>query len=160
MKLQIFDSTLRDGAQGANVSFSVDDKIKVIQTLDRLGIDFIEAGNPFSNPAEMQFFQRIAGLRLAHAKIVAFGSTRRKNTAPRWGGGFCIFRCPTRTRSNPQALADFGRARRHTSNRSRLRVFGYPLRRYGFPWEQFQFLARQQRQMGIPGSQRRCHPSV
>ena len=81
MKLQIFDSTLRDGAQGANISFSVEDKIKVIHTLDALGVDFIEAGNPFSNPAEMQFFQRIAGLKLAHAKIVAFGSTRRKNTA-------------------------------------------------------------------------------
>lgn len=78
MKLQIFDSTLRDGAQGANISFSVDDKLKVIETLDKLGVDFIEAGNPFSNPAEMQFFQRIAGLKLEHAKIVAFGSTRRK----------------------------------------------------------------------------------
>lgn len=55
MKLQIFDSTLRDGAQGANISFSVDDKIKVIETLDKLGVDFIEAGNPYSNPAEMQF---------------------------------------------------------------------------------------------------------
>ena len=82
MKLQIFDSTLRDGAQGANVSFSVDDKIKVIQTLDRLGVDFIEAGNPFSNPAEMQFFQKIAGMKLEHAKIVAFGSTRRKGITP------------------------------------------------------------------------------
>lgn len=78
MKLQIFDSTLRDGAQGANISFSVDDKIKVIETLDRLGIDFIEAGNPFSNPAEMQFFQRAAAIKLSHAKLVAFGSTRRK----------------------------------------------------------------------------------
>lgn len=81
MKLQIFDSTLRDGAQGANISFSVDDKIKVIETLDRLGVDFIEAGNPFSNPAEMQFFQRIAGMKLTHSKIVAFGSTRRKGVA-------------------------------------------------------------------------------
>ena len=78
MKLQIFDSTLRDGAQGANISFSVEDKIKVIRTLDDLGIDFIEAGNPFSNPAEMQFFQRIRGMKLKHANIVAFGSTRRK----------------------------------------------------------------------------------
>ena len=77
-KLQIFDSTLRDGAQGANISFSVDDKIKVIETLDRLGVDFIEAGNPFSNPAEMQFFQRIRGMKLEHANLVAFGSTRRK----------------------------------------------------------------------------------
>ena len=82
MKLQIFDSTLRDGAQGANISFSVDDKIKVIETLDKLGVDFIEAGNPYSNPAEMQFFQRIAGLRLSHANIVAFGSTRRKGITP------------------------------------------------------------------------------
>lgn len=82
MKLQIFDSTLRDGAQGANISFSVDDKIKVIETLDKLGVDFIEAGNPFSNPAEMQFFQRIAGMKLEHAKIVAFGSTRRKGIRP------------------------------------------------------------------------------
>ena len=75
MKLQIFDSTLRDGAQGANISFSVDDKIKVIETLDKLGVDFIEAGNPYSN-------QRIAGLRLSHANIVAFGSTRRKGISP------------------------------------------------------------------------------
>ena len=82
MKLQIFDSTLRDGAQGANISFSVDDKLKVIGALDALGVDFIEAGNPFSNPAEMQFFQRIAGLKLRHAKIVAFGSTRRKGVSP------------------------------------------------------------------------------
>ena len=82
MKLQIFDSTLRDGAQGANISFSVDDKIKVIRTLDALGIDFIEAGNPFSNPAEMQFFQQIAGMKLEHAHIVAFGSTCRKGAAP------------------------------------------------------------------------------
>ena len=83
MKLQIFDSTLRDGAQGANISFSVDDKLKVIGALDaRWASDFIEAGNPFSNPAEMQFFQRIAGLKLRHAKIVAFGSTRRKGVSP------------------------------------------------------------------------------
>ena len=82
MKLQIFDSTLRDGAQGANISFSVDDKLKVIATLDRLGVDFIEAGNPFSNPAEMQFFQQAAGMKLEHARLVAFGSTRRKGIAP------------------------------------------------------------------------------
>ena len=81
-KLQIFDSTLRDGAQGANISFSADDKIKVIETLDKLGVDFIEAGNPFSNPAEMQFFQKVSALKLNHAKIVAFGSTRRKGITP------------------------------------------------------------------------------
>ena len=79
MKLQIFDSTLRDGAQGANISFSVEDKVKVIEELDKLGVDFIEAGNPYSNPAEMQFFQRIRGMKLKNAQIVAFGSTRRKD---------------------------------------------------------------------------------
>lgn len=81
-KLFTFDSTLRDGAQGANISFSVEDKLRVIQTLDALGIDFIEAGNPFSNPAEAQFFQRLSGLKLQHAQIVAFGSTRRKGIPP------------------------------------------------------------------------------
>ena len=81
-KLQTFDSTLRDGAQGANISFSVDDKIRIIKVLDDLGIDFIEAGNPFSNPAEMRFFRKISSLRLTHSRIVAFGSTRRKDTAP------------------------------------------------------------------------------
>ena len=80
-KLQIFDSTLRDGAQGANISFSVEDKIKIIETLDGLGIDFIEAGNPYSNPAEAEFFRRIGGIALKHAHIVAFGSTRRKGAA-------------------------------------------------------------------------------
>ena len=79
MKLQKFDSTLRDGAQGANISFSVEDKVKVIEELDKLGVDFIEAGNPYSNPAEMQFFQRIRGMKLKNAQIVAFGSTRRKD---------------------------------------------------------------------------------
>ena len=81
-KLLTFDSTLRDGAQGANISFSVEDKLRVIDTLDRLGIDFIEAGNPYSNPAEAEFFQRIGGKKFEHAKIVAFGSTRRKGIAP------------------------------------------------------------------------------
>ena len=81
-KLLTFDSTLRDGAQGANISFSVEDKLRVIDTLDRLGIDFIEAGNPYSNPAEAEFFQRIGGKKFEHARIVAFGSTRRKGIAP------------------------------------------------------------------------------
>lgn len=79
MQLQIFDSTLRDGAQSANISFSVEDKLRIIQTLDELGVAFIEAGNPFSNPAEMQFFQKVQALKLKHSKLVAFGSTRRKN---------------------------------------------------------------------------------
>lgn len=78
-KVSIFDSTLRDGAQGENVNFSVEDKFKVMKALDDFGIDFIEAGNPSSNPKDMEFFRKAEGYALKHAKLVAFGSTRRKN---------------------------------------------------------------------------------
>ncbi|NLK13527.1 MAG: citramalate synthase, partial [Spirochaetales bacterium] len=78
VKVTIFDSTLRDGSQGEGISFSVEDKLKVVRALDTLGIDFIEAGNPGSNPKDLEFFERARTLELKHAKIVAFGSTRRK----------------------------------------------------------------------------------
>lgn len=80
--IQLFDSTLRDGAQGAHISFSVEDKLNIIRILDELGLDFIEAGNPFASPAEGTFFRRARELSLSHAKLVAFGSTRRKNSTP------------------------------------------------------------------------------
>lgn len=72
-----YDSTLRDGAQAQGVSFSVEDKLKVVQRLDQLGIGYIEAGNPGSNPKDLEFFARVSALNLQHAKIIAFGSTRR-----------------------------------------------------------------------------------
>ena len=78
-KIWLLDSTLRDGAQGEDISFSVQDKLNIVQILDRLGIDYIEAGNPGSNPKDLEFFERVQALRLHHAKLVAFGSTRRKN---------------------------------------------------------------------------------
>lgn len=78
MKLEILDSTLRDGAQGEGISFSVEDKIKIVKRLDRFGVRFIEAGNPFSNPKDMEFFERISKERLMNSKIVAFGSTAHK----------------------------------------------------------------------------------
>lgn len=78
-KIQIFDSTLRDGAQGENVNFSVEDKINVMKALDNFGIDFIEAGNPASNPKDMEFFKRAEECPPKRSKLVAFGSTRRKN---------------------------------------------------------------------------------
>ena len=77
-KIWIFDSTLRDGAQGEEISFSVQDKLNIVQTLDQLGIDYIEAGNPGSNPKDLEFFERVGQLTLHHAKLVAFGSTRGK----------------------------------------------------------------------------------
>jgi 2-isopropylmalate synthase len=79
-KITIFDSTLRDGAQAEGISFSVTDKIKIAQALDSLGVDYIEAGNPGSNPKDLEFFRYFNenGRSLSHAKLIAFGSTRRK----------------------------------------------------------------------------------
>ncbi|HWE53799.1 MAG TPA: citramalate synthase, partial [Bryobacteraceae bacterium] len=76
MRIQTFDTTLRDGTQGEAVSFSVEDKILITKKLDELGIDYIEGGWPGSNPKDKEFFERARGLKLSHAKLTAFGSTR------------------------------------------------------------------------------------
>lgn len=81
-KIVIFDSTLRDGAQAEGISFSVEDKLKIVKALNEIGIDYIEAGNPGSNPKDLDFFKRVKQLNLKKSKIIAFGSTRRKNTTP------------------------------------------------------------------------------
>ncbi len=78
-KITIFDSTLRDGAQGEGISFSVEDKLNIVTALDRLGVSYIEAGNPASNPKDMEFFERVQLLSLKNSRIAAFGSTRRKD---------------------------------------------------------------------------------
>jgi len=78
-KITIFDSTLRDGAQGQGISFTVEDKLKIVERLDRLGVKYIEAGNPGSNPKDLEFFERIKRIKFKNAKIIAFGSTRRVN---------------------------------------------------------------------------------
>jgi len=78
-KIEIFDSTLRDGAQSEGISFSVQDKLNIVKTLDDFGVAYIEAGNPGSNPKDIEFFARAKELKLSHAKLCAFGSTRRKN---------------------------------------------------------------------------------
>ncbi len=77
--VELYDSTLRDGAQGEGVSFSTDDKLKIFSALDAFGIDFIEAGNPFSNPKDLEFFKSVRSKN--GAKAVAFGSTARKGVA-------------------------------------------------------------------------------
>lgn len=76
--IEILDSTLRDGAQGEGISFSVEDKLAVTRLLDGLGIPFVEAGNPGSNPKDLEFFRRAGELNLKNSRLVAFGSTRRK----------------------------------------------------------------------------------
>ncbi|MBE6054627.1 MAG: citramalate synthase [Clostridium sartagoforme] len=77
--IEIFDSTLRDGAQGEEISFSLEDKIKVAIALDKLGVSYIEAGNPGSNPKDMEFFKRMRGVNLENSKLSAFGATRKAN---------------------------------------------------------------------------------
>ena len=58
-RIEIFDSTLRDGAQGEGISFSVSDKLNIVKALDEFGVDYIEAGNPGSNPKDIEFFQQV-----------------------------------------------------------------------------------------------------
>ena len=78
-KIEILDSTLRDGAQGEGISYSFQDKIRICQALDELGVSYIEAGNPGSNPKDMEFFQELKKLSFENAEICAFGATRRKD---------------------------------------------------------------------------------
>ncbi|MDR2133552.1 MAG: citramalate synthase [Treponema sp.] len=80
--MEILDTSLRDGAQGEGITFSVRDKLAVAEALDELGVSFIEAGNPGSNPKDMEFFRLAPGLRLGNAKLCAFGSTCKKGSAP------------------------------------------------------------------------------
>ncbi len=79
MVIDIFDSTLRDGAQAEGISFLVSDKLKIAKALDELGVAFIEAGNPGSNQKDLEFFKEAKNYQFKHSKLVAFGSTRRCN---------------------------------------------------------------------------------
>jgi len=76
-KIYIYDTTLRDGAQGEGINFSSADKIRIAERLDAFGINYIEGGWPGSNPKDADFFRRIRDVPLANARIAAFGSTRR-----------------------------------------------------------------------------------
>jgi 2-isopropylmalate synthase len=82
MKIQIYDTTLRDGTQREGISLSCDDKISIALKLDELGVDFIEGGWPGSNPKDVEFFQRARELPLKHAVITAFGATCRVSGTP------------------------------------------------------------------------------
>lgn len=79
--LELYDTTLRDGAQGEHVSFSVEDKLRIARKLEEIGIDFIEGGWPGSNPKDDEFFVK-ASRQLRKATLTAFGSTRRKGRSP------------------------------------------------------------------------------
>lgn len=83
MKIEIYDTTLRDGTQGEGISLSCEDKLRITERLDAFGVDYIEGGWPGSNPKDMEFFRRAyEELDLQHAKIAAFGSTCRADVDP------------------------------------------------------------------------------
>lgn len=81
-KIEIFDTTLRDGAQSEGISFSLQDKLKIIKRLSHFGVEYIEAGNPASNPKDIEVFKKASVLDLGNSKLVAFGATARKGISP------------------------------------------------------------------------------
>ncbi|GIW82252.1 MAG: citramalate synthase [Gemmatales bacterium] len=81
-RILIYDTTLRDGSQGEGVHFSLQDKLLVTERLDQLGVDVIEGGYPLSNPKDMEYFREVRNLPLKHARVAAFGMTRKKHTKP------------------------------------------------------------------------------
>ncbi|PIE59267.1 MAG: citramalate synthase [Desulfobulbus propionicus] len=81
-KVEVYDTTLRDGTQAENFNLSVDDKIKICKQLDRFGIDFIEGGWPGSSPLAVEFFSRMQDVGLHHSRLTAFGSTRHWKNLP------------------------------------------------------------------------------
>jgi len=76
-RVQIYDTTLRDGMQGLEISFSLEDKILIAKKLDELGVDYIEGGFPLANEKEEAFFKELKNYNFKNAKLVAFGSTRK-----------------------------------------------------------------------------------
>ncbi|MCE5279724.1 MAG: citramalate synthase [Planctomycetaceae bacterium] len=80
-RIQIYDTTLRDGSQAEGVSLSLEDKVLIARALDELGVDYIEGGYPLSNPKDEAFFSAVKERTIASAKIAAFGMTRRKGVA-------------------------------------------------------------------------------
>jgi 2-isopropylmalate synthase len=79
--IEVYDTTLRDGTQGEGVNLSLEDKLYLTRILDDLGVDFIEGGWPGSNPKDEAYFRQVQEMALRHARIAAFGSTRRAKLA-------------------------------------------------------------------------------
>ncbi len=81
-RIEIYDTTLRDGSQAEGVAFSLNDKLMIAEKLDELGVDYIEGGYPLSNEKDVAFFKEIRKRKLKHSRICAFGMTRKKNARP------------------------------------------------------------------------------
>ena len=80
--VELYDTTLRDGTQAEDFNLSVEDKIRITLALDELGMDFVEGGWPGSNPVSVDYFERMQSVKLQHAKLAAFGSTRHFKNSP------------------------------------------------------------------------------
>ena len=78
-RVQLYDTTLRDGSQMEGISLSVEDKIRITKKLDELGIEWVEGGFPGSNPKDAEYFRRLKSTTLKSAKVSAFGGTRKPN---------------------------------------------------------------------------------
>ena len=79
-RIEIYDTTLRDGSQAEGISFSLQDKLALAERLDDMGFDYIEGGYPLSNEKDAQFFKRVKDLDLKRIRVAAFGMTRRKGS--------------------------------------------------------------------------------
>ena len=82
MKIDFYDTTLRDGAQSEDIAFSVLDKLRITEKLDEFGMDFVEGGWPGSNPKDLKYFEEAKKLKLRHTEVVAFSSTIRSGVRP------------------------------------------------------------------------------
>src|SRR5208283_3703701 len=81
-KIEIYDTTLRDGTQAEDISLSVEDKLRITEKLDEIGIHYIEGGWPGSNPKDAEYFKKVKKLPLAGSLVVAFGSTHNPKHRP------------------------------------------------------------------------------
>ncbi len=98
----LYDTTLRDGMQGQGMNLSAQEKVRVVRKLDELGIHFIEAGFPGSNPKELELFEMLADVKLEQAQIVAFGMTRRRDTDAADDEALKVLVVGIRTRGHPR----------------------------------------------------------
>ncbi|MFP6701363.1 MAG: citramalate synthase, partial [Planctomycetaceae bacterium] len=80
-RIEIYDTTLRDGSQGEGINFSLQDKLQITLRLDSLGFDYVEGGYPLSNPKDAEYFHAVRDLDLEHVQVTAFGMTRRRGIA-------------------------------------------------------------------------------
>src|SRR3990167_6268447 len=78
----LYDTSLRDGCQAEDISFTLEDKLRIAEKLEELGVDYIEGGYPGSNPRDADFFKRVKKLKFRNARIASFGTTRKPSSKP------------------------------------------------------------------------------